>query len=41
MSGRLDVNGRNKLQVIPVEEHNSRLPANLEPPLIHPITWIA
>jgi len=38
MSGGLDVKGRNKLQVLPVEEHNSALPANLEPPLIHRIT---
>jgi hypothetical protein len=32
------VKGRNKLQVLPVEEHNSAATVNLEPPLIHPIT---
>jgi hypothetical protein len=34
-SGGLDVKGRHKLQVIPVEEHNSARPTNLEPPVIH------
>jgi hypothetical protein len=38
MSGGLDVKGRDKLQVLPVEEHNSRLRPNLEPPLIHLIS---